>query len=218
MEINEKNLFLIPVPIIENGEHTIPKETFDVVNQIQYFVVENLKTARRVLRKLGYTKDFDTEVQFYEFDKHAVVQDYHVVKSWFSEHKNIGLLSEAGLPCIADPGNEVVALAHQSDYTIKPLSGPSSIVLALIASGFGGQNFAFNGYLPIDKSEKIAKLRQLENKAKSEKQTQIFMETPYRNGSFFDEILNTLSAQMKLSVAANISAKNAYIKTHSIAE
>lgn len=216
MDALKNTLYLIPVPIVDESIASIPAETIEILNSLQYFAVENLKTARRILRKMGFKSNFDTEVVFFELDKHKKSQDYSLVKSWMKENYAIGVMSEAGLPCIADPGNEIVAIAHQLDYKIKPLSGPSSIILALIASGFGGQNFAFTGYLPIEKNERIARIKHLEQKAKSEQQTQIFMETPYRNQYLFEDLINTLQPNTQLSIACNISAGDSYIKTKSI--
>lgn len=213
-----KTLFLIPTPIVEDGIDDISPRALASIRDLRYFIVENLKTARRCLRKMGYRANFDEEVQFYEIDKHDSQQSLDIVKSWMKSEYDLGILSEAGLPCIADPGARYVALAHQCDYTIQPLSGPSSILLALISSGLNGQNFAFNGYLPIDKIERAQKLKSLEQKVRLENQTQLFMETPFRNPSFFDDILKTCSADISLSVAANIGSETSYIKTRTIQE
>lgn len=211
-------LILIPTPLSEEGILEISQKVLDGVQPLRHFVVEDLRTARRILRRYGFKVNFDEEVQFFEWDKHASIQNYALINQWLQTKVDIGLMSEAGLPCIADPGNDVVKLAHQYHYTITPLSGPSSIILALIASGFNGQNFAFNGYLPIDKAERNKKIKQLEARAIQENQTQIFMETPYRNTQLFSDILNLCAANTLLSVAADITGEKSMIKTMSIAE
>lgn len=216
MILNKATLYLIPVPISENNSF-ISEEVKQILPLISHFVVENLKMARRALRFMGYKKDFDSEVSFFEWDKHSENQSLKEVEDWMNEGKIVGVISDAGLPCIADPGNRVVALGHKLNVDVRPLSGPSSILLALIASGFNGQNFSFNGYLPIDKGQRISKLRQLESIASSG-QTQIFMETPYRNESLWIDLLATLNEKTLLSVAADILGEKQYIKTKSIKE
>jgi 16S rRNA (cytidine1402-2'-O)-methyltransferase len=208
-------LYLIPVPISENIQ-TISVQSQFILPNIRKFIVENVKTARRMLRKMGYTLNFDEEVVFYEMDKHQNVQDFSIVKDWFLSGEDVGLMSEAGLPCIADPGAEFVALAHQFDITVVPLSGPSSIILALIASGFNGQNFAFVGYLPIEKNIKIQRIKQLETLAGT--QTQLFMDTPYRNKELFQDLITHLQPNTKLSMALDISGPNQFIRSMTVKE
>lgn len=212
--MNKSKLFLIPVPISENSSF-ISDEVKSILPEISFFVVESLKSARRSLRLLGYKKDFNTEVTFFEWDKHSENQSLKEVEDWMLDGKNIGVLSDAGLPCIADPGNKVVALAHKIGCEVVPLSGPSSILLALIASGFNGQSFAFSGYLPIDKGQRIARIKHLESLAASG-QTQIFMETPYRNESLWLDLMSNLNENTLLSVAADILGEKQYIKSKSI--
>jgi 16S rRNA (cytidine1402-2'-O)-methyltransferase len=208
-------LYLIPVPISENIQ-TISVQSQFILPNIRKFIVENVKTARRMLRKMGYTLNFDEEVVFYEMDKHQNVQDFSIVKDWFLSGEDVGLMSEAGLPCIADPGAEFVALAHQFDITVVPLSGPSSIILALIASGFNGQNFAFVGYLPIEKNIRIQRIKQLETLAGT--QTQLFMDTPYRNKELFQDLITHLQPNTKLSIALDISGPNQFIRSMTVKE
>jgi 16S rRNA (cytidine1402-2'-O)-methyltransferase len=208
-------LYLIPVPISENIQ-TISVQSQFILPNIRKFIVENVKTARRMLRKMGYTLNFDEEVVFYEMDKHQNVQDFSIVKDWFLSGEDVGLMSEAGLPCIADPGAEFVALAHQFDITVVPLSGPSSIILALIASGFNGQNFAFVGYLPIEKNIRIQRIKQLETLAGT--QTQLFMDTPYRNKELFHDLIMHLQPNTKLSMALDISGPNQFIRSMTVKE
>jgi 16S rRNA (cytidine1402-2'-O)-methyltransferase len=208
-------LYLIPVPISDNTQ-TISIQSQYILPNIKKFIVENVKTARRMLRKMDYQLNFDEEVVFYEMDKHQNVQDFSIVKDWFLSGEDVGLMSEAGLPCIADPGAEFVALAHQFDITVVPLSGPSSIILALIASGFNGQNFAFVGYLPIEKNIRIQRIKQLETLAGT--QTQLFMDTPYRNKELFQDLITHLQPNTKLSMALDISGPNQFIRSMTVKE
>jgi 16S rRNA (cytidine1402-2'-O)-methyltransferase len=211
-------LILIPTPITEDGLHDISDSVMEQISGLRFFVVENLRTARRILRKMNFKADFDAEVQFFELDKHVLASDLSPVKGWMHSNQDIGLMSEAGMPCIADPGHLVVQLAHQAFYNIRPLVGPSSILLALISSGFNGQNFAFNGYLPIDKNDRQAAIKKLEQRMISEKQTQLFMETPYRNLSIIDDILRVCHGTTYLSIAADIGSNNSVIQSKMISE
>jgi 16S rRNA (cytidine1402-2'-O)-methyltransferase len=208
-------LYLIPVPISDNTQ-TISIQSQYILPNIKKFIVENVKTARRMLRKMDYQLNFDEEVQFFEMDKHQKNQDISIVKAWLLSDEDIGLMSEAGLPCIADPGSEFVALAHQFKVKVVPLSGPSSIIMALIASGFNGQNFAFVGYLPIDKNSRIQKIKQLETLSAT--QTQLFMDTPYRNKELFLDLITHLQPHTKLSIALDISGSDQYIQSMTVKE
>lgn len=211
-------LIIIPTPISEDSLHDITPYTMSTVSDIRHFVVENLRTARRVLRKYGYKADFDSEVHFIEYDKHAENQSFAAVENWFKEGHDVGLLSEAGLPCIADPGSEVVRSAHRFNLPIEVLSGPSSIILALVASGLNGQSFSFNGYLPIELSDRIKKIKYMESLVLKEGQTQLFMETPYRNQGLFELVLKTCSHNIFFSVAADIGGQKSFLRTKRIAE
>ncbi len=212
--MSNSKLFLIPVPISEKNTF-ISDDVKHILPEISYFVVESLKSARRSLRLLGYKKDFNTEVSFFEWDKHSENQSLKEVEDWIKDGQTIGVLSDAGLPCIADPGNKVVALAHKLECEVIPLSGPSSILLALIASGFNGQSFAFSGYLPIEKGQRISKIKHLESLATTG-QTQIFMETPYRNESLWLDLMSNLNENTLLSVAADILGEKQFIKSKTI--
>lgn len=207
-------LYLLPTTLGENWD-TIPEKAKEIATTLDVFVVENLRSARRHLRKLGNKKEFDTEVVFYELDKHN--PDPLKLYNFLSEHKKagkaIGVLSEAGNPCIADPGSNVVEMAHQLGFQVRPLVGPSSILMALIASGFNGQQFTFNGYIPIDKQEKRSALKKMENAVRQSGYTQIFMETPYRNEKLVDEIIATLQPNTKLSIAVEIGEESEFIET-----
>lgn len=209
-------LYLIPTPISDSAED-ISAHVVSTLSHIHHFIVENLRTARRTLRKMGYQKNFDTEVSFYEIEKHHNPSD-NVVIDWMKNGTTIGILSEAGLPCIADPGAHYVSLAYRHSYHVIPLSGPSSILLALIASGFHGQNFAFNGYLPIDKSDRLQKLKELETRVVQENQTQLFMDTPYRNMTLYEDILKHCSSSISLHISADLTSATAYSLSQTIGE
>jgi 16S rRNA (cytidine1402-2'-O)-methyltransferase len=181
------------------------------------FVVENAKTARRYLRAIGYTKNFDTEVVINEIDKHGQNEAPKLLAS-ISKGKNIGIISEAGNPCIADPGYEIVRYAHSRNIKVVPLVGPSSILLALIASGMNGQQFTFHGYLPIQSMDRIKKLRQLEDVARRQNITQIFMETPFRNNSMLKDAFQSLDGDTRLCVACDLTLPTEYISTKKISD
>ncbi len=209
-------LYLIPVGLgDENPQNLLPSYNSQVIATLDEFVVENVRSARRFLRSIGYEKDFD-QVIFHILDKHTSDAQIPEFLNNAGKGKNVGLLSEAGNPCIADPGNKVVKLAHERDIRVVPLVGPSSILLALIASGFNGQNFCFHGYLPVDKKARQSKIRELQQSALQNDQTQIFMETPYRNNALLSDLLAHCNDAMLLSVASNISCGDEFIKTLSI--
>ena len=195
-------LLLIPTPIVGDSIKDITEYSKQSVQPIRHFVVENLRTARRVLRKYDYKVNFDNEVSFFEYDKHIKTSSLEEIENWFKAGFSVGLMSEAGMPCIADPGNEVVRLAHRLG--------------TLVASGLNGQNFAFNGYLPIEQGERLKKLKFLEARAQSENQTQLFMETPYRNQGLFDFILKSCPLHLFLGIAANIGEESSIIRSKKI--
>lgn len=184
------------------------------VHPLTEFIVENAKSARRYLRAIGYKKNFDTEVTMRELDKHAGHQNCESLLHNVFKGVDCGLISEAGNPCIADPGHEIVAYAHKRNIKIVPLAGPSSILLALISSGFNGQQFCFHGYLPIQNPERRNKIKNLENTSRVA--TQIFMETPFRNQNMFDEILKTCLDETMLCVACDLTLSTQFIKTQSV--
>jgi 16S rRNA (cytidine1402-2'-O)-methyltransferase len=206
------------IPCLLGGEDTsiLPEHNKKILRQTDVFLVENLRSARRFLRSVGYTKNFDTEVTFLEFDKHQNNQNFNPILDAIKNGKNAGIISEAGNPCIADPGFQLVALAHKQQIEVVPLVGPSSILLALIASGFNGQQFSFHGYLPIENAERTKKLKQLENEVEKTGATQIFMETPYRNQKLFEQLLQTFHPDTKLCVAADLTLQTEFISTQTI--
>ncbi len=209
-------LYLIPTVIADNSLGMIPPDIREVIIHTNIYIVENIKTARRFIKAVYKEKNID-DCTFVELDKH---QNYRFDDSILTEvfqGKNIGLMSEAGVPCIADPGNKVVEAAHEMDITVVPLSGPSAIIMALMASGFNGQQFTFNGYLPIETGERKGRLQQMESLAKKGI-TQIFMDTPYRNQKLLDEIINNCKFDTMLCIACNITAQDEFIKTLPLSE
>ena len=216
--MDKGKLYLIPTILGEGTqEATLPSTILKAIKEIDVFIVENLRTARRHIRKLDREKNIDATT-FYSYGKYDTLnleQDFlpHILSG-----QNVGLLSEAGLPCVADPGSKIVAYAHDFQIDVVPFVGPSSILLALMASGLNGQNFAFTGYLPIDKTERTKIIKQLEELVKKTGQTQIFMETPYRNNQLIETLLKTCSNNTKLCTASDITLPTENIKTKTIAE
>lgn len=212
-------LYLIPVPLSDDAAAaSFTSFHHDIINEIDEYIVENEKTARKFLKQAGL-KRAQSELILHDFGKHArnneAKMDY--LKSTL-QGKDVGLMSEAGCPGVADPGAEIVAEAHKRGIQVVPLVGPSSILLALMASGFSGQKFAFHGYLPIDKAERNKKIKELEQGSKKEKQTQIFIETPFRNNQLFEEMLRTCQPQTKLCIACNLTAKDEFVLTLPISQ
>ena len=200
----DHTLYLVPNFIGEFSKDYLPKRTIEHIYSIRHFIVERERTARAFLKAIDHPIP-QNEFKFVELNKH---DDYAGFKPFFDAHIHdfpIGVLSEAGLPAIADPGNEIVKYAHQKNINVIPLSGSSSIFLALMASGFNGQNFQFNGYLPIEARERMIALKEMENR--SRKVTQIFMEAPYRNNQFLDFLIKNLQHTTKLCVAVDIEKK-----------
>lgn len=198
-------------------EKALPAGNKGLVNNLSYFIVENARSARRFLRAWGYTRSFD-EVEMYVLDKHLPRPDFQKFLELWQKGHSVGLLSEAGCPCIADPGSEVVAFAHLSNIVVMPLVGPSSILLALMGSGFNGQQFTFNGYLPIQKDERAKKIRLLEAMVRQSGITQIFMETPYRNNQLLMDLIAVLNPESRLCVACDLTLDSEWIKTQKIGE
>jgi 16S rRNA (cytidine1402-2'-O)-methyltransferase len=210
-------LFLIPSSLgSENIDAIWPAAHVALVNELDEFIVENLRTARRFLRSAGYTRSFD-DVEFHLLNKHTKDEEISGFLANAMLGKDIGLLSEAGSPCVADPGQVIVAMAHRKKIRVVPLVGPSSILLALMASGFNGQQFVFHGYLPIDKAERSRKLKQIESNAWHEEQTQIFMETPFRNNQLMQDLTGMLRTDTLVCVACDLTTSTEFIKSQSIA-
>ena len=212
------SLFLIPTTLGDTAiSKVLPDYNKTVILSIKYFIVENIRTARRFLKKTDPGIDMDT-LTFFTLNKHTSKESIAGFLKPIEEGYSIGIISEAGCPAIADPGAEVTALAQQKNIRVIPLVGPSSILLALMASGFNGQSFSFHGYLPIDNEQRIKALKMLEQRMYSENQTQLFIETPYRNNKMLDDILKTCKPATKLCIAADITLDSEYIKTLSVSD
>jgi len=209
-------LYLFPSAISEdNIQEQLSAQLIKNILSLNFFIVESVKTARRFLRAIGYTKSFD-EVTFLELNEHTRNQSLMDLIQPLLDGNNVGLLSDAGCPGVADPGADLIELVHQFNVEVIPLVGPSSILLALMASGLNGQSFAFNGYLPKEQSERIKKIKNYERIAKQNNQTQIFIETPYRNQHLFDDLVKHLDVKTRLCIASNLLANNQTIKTKSV--
>ena len=207
------NLYLIPVPIHEGeASFSIPKGVIERVKHLNHFVVENEKTARKMIRCI-YPEVSQPALTLSILDKNTPITEIESLLSPCQKGIPVGLMSEAGVPAVADPGSRLVEVAHQKNIKVIPLVGPSSILLALMASGFNGQSFAFNGYLPIDSNDKKRTVLELEKRSFSFGQTQIFMETPYRNDKMFEFLVKILGNETLLSVAVEINGDQEYIKT-----
>jgi 16S rRNA (cytidine1402-2'-O)-methyltransferase len=214
----ETALYLLPVTLGDTPlRNVLPSYNSDVIGGIRHFIVENVRTARRFLRQVDPQFDIDGSC-FYELNKHTSPQDISTFLQPLYDGKPMGVISEAGCPAVADPGADVVAIAQRKGIKVVPLVGPSSIILSVMASGFNGQSFAFHGYLPIKPDERTRKLRQLEQRIYNENETQLFIETPYRNGKMIEDILKTCRPQTKLCVAANLTCSDEFVQTRTIKE
>lgn len=214
----QASLFLIPVTLGDT-EHrrVLPEFNREVILGIHYFVVENLRSARRFLKKTDPAIVIDN-LTFYELNKHTSPEDVAGYLAPLAKGESVGVISEAGCPAVADPGADVVAIAQRKGYPVVPLVGPSSILLAVMASGFNGQSFAFHGYLPIDSAERTSVLKKLEARVYSENQTQLFIETPYRNNKLAEELLKTCRPSTRLCIASDITCADEYIRTRTVKE
>ncbi|MBP5742093.1 MAG: SAM-dependent methyltransferase [Paludibacteraceae bacterium] len=211
-------LYLIPNTLGENDPNDVlPQKVMETAKAIRHFIVEDVRTARRFLRKIDRTFPIDDSV-FFELNQHTDRSKIDPYIKPLLEGKDMGVISEAGCPAVADPGADIVALAHRKGVRVVPLVGPSSILLAQMASGFNGQSFAFVGYLPIENGERQRRLRKLEHRAKEENQTQLFIETPYRNTKLFEELLATLKGDTKICIACDITLDSEYIETRTVSE
>ncbi|KAA3620435.1 MAG: SAM-dependent methyltransferase [Calditrichaeota bacterium] len=211
-------LYLIPTPLGSDQFDTVfPRYNLKIINRIDYFIVENARTIRRFFSKLRIDKKI-ADLHFVELNKHTDDLDLDGFLAPLERGEHLGLLSDAGIPAVADPGAEIVKRAHKKGFQVVPLIGPSSILLALMASGLNGQNFAFNGYLPVQKDDRASKLKFYENRSRQEKQTQIFIETPYRNQKLFEDLLRICSPQTRLCLAIDLTLESQVINTQSIAD
>ena len=212
----EKALYLIPVTLGETEiRNVLPDYNHDVIVGIKHFIVENIRSARRFLKKVEKAIDID-ELTFYELNRHT---DRKIIGEYLKpleQGQAVGIISEAGCPAIADPGADVVAIAQSRGFKVVPLVGPSSIIMSLMASGFNGQSFAFNGYLPVDVAGRVKALKKLENKVYNEDQSQLFIETPYRNSKMLETMLSALRPNTKICVAAGITTEQEFIVTKTV--
>lgn len=210
-------IYLIPSEMGEqNSERLFPPYNLEIIKQLHYYIVENVRTARRFIKKICPECVIENLI-FFEINKHSPSERLQEMMRPLFDGENIGVISEAGMPCIADPGNMVVAEAHRKDIRVIPLVGPNSIIMALISSGFNGQNFSFHGYVPI-KDDRKKMILSWESTALRTGQTQIFMETPYRNQQLFSELTNILRPTTKLCIATDITLDSEQIKTRTVSE
>lgn len=206
-------LFLIPVPLAENASHkSFTPFLVDTINAIQTYIVENEKTARKFLKEAGLKKP-QSELLIHDFGKHKRGNSLVPYFKELMSGTDVGLMSEAGCPGVADPGAEIVAEAHKRGIKVVPLVGPNSMLQALMSSGFSGQSFAFHGYLPIDKVDRAKRIKELESLSEKNKQTQLFMETPFRNNHLLEDVLKNCHINTQLCIACNINGEDEYIKT-----
>lgn len=209
-------LFLIPSPLWETTDCLqMTPETLEITRQLRFFVVENAKTARRVLKVMGHPGPLSA-LHFSLLNEHTLSSELANLLLPARQGQDLGLLSEAGCPAVADPGALLVRLAHQEHIPVCPLIGPSSILLGLMASGLDGQRFCFHGYLPIDPAQRYSQLQKLEKRSRQARETQIFIETPYRNQGLLRTLLDTLAASTWLCVAQNLGAPRQWIQTMTI--
>jgi 16S rRNA (cytidine1402-2'-O)-methyltransferase len=218
METISPALYLIPVPLGDTPVgQVLPSYNREVILQIRHFIVEEIRSARRFLKSVDKDINID-ELEFYPMGKHADTAVFREYLKPLVNGEPVGVISEAGCPAVADPGAVIVEQAHQMQLKVVPLVGPSSILLALMASGFNGQNFAFNGYIPIDNAARIAFIKRMEERAVNDKQTQICIETPYRNELLFRDFIKTCRNTTRLCAAAGITCQEEYIQTYTIQE
>lgn len=211
-------LYLIPNLLGETPvEQVLPPYNREIILGIRHFIVEDVRTARRFLKLVDRSIDID-QLTFYTLNKHTNPDEVASMLKPLEEGSPMGVISEAGCPAVADPGADVVAIAQRKGLQVIPLVGPSSIILAVMGSGFNGQSFAFNGYLPIEPEERIKTLKKLEQRAYTENQTQLFIETPYRNAKVMADILKACRPQTHLCIAAGLTTKDEYIRTRTVKE
>ncbi|MFM7017762.1 SAM-dependent methyltransferase [Flavobacterium sp.] len=211
-------LYLIPTTLGEsNAEEVLPQLVKRVIETVDHYIVENEKTARKSIRAV-FPEKIQSSLLLSTLNKHTDISEHNEMLQPCLKGINIGLMSEAGCPGVADPGAAIVKLAHEKGIQVVPLVGPSSILLAMMASGMNGQSFAFNGYLPIDKSEKKSALKNFEKLSQDKNQSQLFIETPYRNNKLMEDLLQTLHPNTHLCIATDITLPTEYIKTFRVSE
>ena len=208
-------LYLVPTPISENSmDSVLPVDVVSIIKSLKQFVVEDIRTARRFLKKLNHPIAIE-DLQFRILNEHTSFSETASLLPYLLA-ENTGIMSEAGLPCLADPGAKLVRLAHANGITVVPLSGSSAIIMALIASGLNGQSFSFVGYLPVKRNERQARLSVLEKRSAVEQQTQIFIETPYRNIALMEDIVHCCRSETLITIAAGITGPDEYILTQTV--
>jgi len=211
-------LYLIPSPLGDNDPaEVIPAPTLELLQGITCYVVEEVRTARRYLSRAGL-KGHIAELEFHELNEHTTQEEVEALAGLFDDGRDVGLISEAGLPAVADPGAALVALCHRRGITVVPQVGPSSLMLALMASGLNGQSFAFCGYLPAKTEERRSALKAIEKTSQAQRQTQIVIETPYRNDSLFADMLLACRPSTRICIAADITLPDAFIRTKTVNE
>lgn len=209
-------LFLIPCSLGETSfDRILPAQNTKIISELKHFIVEDIRSARRFLKK-AYPAIVIDDLTFYVLNQHTTDAEISTFIKPMHDGNDVGVISEAGCPAIADPGADVVAMAQSQGFKIVPLVGPSSILLALMASGFNGQSFAFVGYLPVQPADRIKALKKLESRIYSENQSQLFIETPYRNMKMVEDILNTCQPNTKLCIAADITLDTEFIVTKTV--
>ena len=211
---------MLPCPISEQRDvwDVLPKSNLEVINSLDYFIVENIRSARRFLSRAGIERKIE-QLEFVELNEHtSKVEDVERMLRPILEGRSAGVISEAGVPGVADPGADIAALAHRHGVRVVPLVGPSSILMSVMASGLNGQSFAFVGYLPIKDGERARRLRELERRVREERQSQLFIEAPYRNVKLYETLVSTLSPTLRLTVATDITSPEEFILTLPIAE
>lgn len=214
----EVALYLLPVTLGDTAiEKVLPSYNREIIVNIKHFIVEDVRSARSFLKKVDADICID-ELTFYPLNKHTSPEAISGYLAPLAEGHSMGVISEAGCPAVADPGADVVAIAQKRNFKVVPLVGPSSIILSVMGSGFNGQSFAFHGYLPIEPADRMRRLKELEARVYSENQTQLFIETPYRNHKMLEDILKTCRPQTKLCIAANITCEGEFIQTKTVKE
>ena len=215
MSHSPRNLYLLPSLLGETPpEKVLPHENLEIIRSLDHFIVEEERTARRFLIRCGYDKPLDSVI-FYVLNEHTPVQEIPVLFSASGE-SHLGLLSEAGVPAVADPGSALVEEAHKLGIRVIPLVGPSSIIMALMASGLNGQNFTFNGYLPVKNPARVNRIRQIEKRSEVENQSQVFIEAPYRNNQLVGALIEVCKPGTRLCIASNITLPDEWIRTKKI--
>jgi len=209
-------LYIIPSALSTENSNCIPQETIDIIKSLDLFYIEDLRTARRFLRKIDRTFDIDGST-FFMINEHTK-EDIQKAATYFKQGKSIGLLSDCGCPAVADPGKDLIEIAHKNNVTVKPLVGPNSILMALMASGFNGQSFSFEGYLPNKQPALNQKISEVENKSRNERKTYLFIETPYRNNQLKEKLIEKLNPNTRLCIAANLTAPDELIISKTIKE